>query len=343
MGTDPRTGYGPRWTMIALLAASLATAAAVAVAVPSPAGTTAATGAAAVPATVVPALPPGTVATDDGAPVPRRATGALFDGPAGDPGDHFCSGSVVGSAGGDLVVTAARCVADGDGTPARTGMSFAPGYDDDTAPFGYWTVTAAAVPPGWLQSGDPGSDVAFLTVSRAGAPPIEQLTGAYRLAFTSSDDGDDTPVTAVGYNDDDSAATTVSGTAGTLGDGQWELERPGLDQGASGGPWLTGPDDSEILTVTGGYQHPPTSPTAPTSARPPGRRTGRPAGPDEPGRRLVGPPPGPPVPRRDPGRGAPRSRRPPGRPRARRVGHPAAGPAAVRDVPRGPPRRRRAR
>ncbi len=134
-------------------------------------------------------------------------------------------------------------------------MSFAPGYDDGTAPFGYWTVTAAAVPPGWLESGDPDSDVAFLTVSRPDGPPIQQVTGAYRIAFgTPGTDGDDTPVTAVGYNDGDDDATTVSGTAGTLDEDQWQLDQPGLDQGASGGPWLTGPDDSEILAVTGGYQ-----------------------------------------------------------------------------------------
>lgn len=279
MRTDTRPGDGrsrPRWHVPGLLGAALAAAAALALALPSgtpatpPQVTTAAAGTAADPgasapatagaadpATVVPAaagpsLP--VVTAPGGTPVARPATGALFDGPAEDPGDHFCSASVVGSATGDLVVTAAHCVSDGDGTPARTGMSFAPGYDG-TAPFGYWTVTAAAVPPGWLDSGDPDSDVAFLTVSRPDAPPIQQVTGAYRLAFgTSGTGGEDTPVTAVGYNDGDADATTVTGTAGTLDEDQWQLDQPGLDQGSSGGPWLTGPDESEILAVTGGYQ-----------------------------------------------------------------------------------------
>ncbi|MCM3847016.1 serine protease [Pseudonocardia sp. DR1-2] len=277
MRTDTRPGHGPslpRWRVPGLLGAALAASVGVALAVPSWTPTTppqvataaAATAAAAAgtgavpagPATVVPvATGPSVpaVTAPDGTPVARPATGALFDGPAEDPGDHFCSASVVESATGDLVVTAAHCVADGDGTPARTGMSFAPGYDDGTAPFGYWTVTAAAVPPGWLESGDPDSDVAFLTVSRPDAPPIQQVTGAYRLAFGASGTGDDdTPVTAVGYNDGDEDATTVSGTAGTLDEDQWQLDQPGLDQGSSGGPWLTGPDDSEILAVTGGYQ-----------------------------------------------------------------------------------------
>ncbi|WP_224402935.1 serine protease [Pseudonocardia sp. ICBG1034] len=270
MRTDTRPGHGPsspRWHVPGLIGAALAASVGVALAVPSwtpttppqvttAAAATAGTGAdpaAVVPVVTGPSLP--AVTAPDGTPVARPATGALFDGAAEDPGDHFCSASVVESATGDLVVTAAHCVADGDGTPARTGMSFAPGYDDGTAPFGYWTVTAAAVPPGWLESGDPDSDVAFLTVSRPDAPPIQQVTGAYRLAFgASGTGGDDTPVTAVGYNDGDEDATTVSGTAGTLDEDQWQLDQPGLDQGSSGGPWLTGPDDSEILAVTGGYQ-----------------------------------------------------------------------------------------
>lgn len=295
MRTDTRPGNGPsrtRWHVPGLLGAALAASVAVALAVPwwtpttppqvttAAAATAAGTATAPAPTTSAPAPAPATatagaadpagpaavvpvatgpslpaVTAPDGTPVARPATGALFDGPAEAPGDHFCSASVVESATGDLVVTAAHCVSDGDGTPARTGMSFAPGYDDGTAPFGYWTVTAAAVPPGWLESGDPDSDVAFLTVSRPDAPPIQQVTGAYRLAFgTSGAGGDDTPVTAVGYNDGDADATTVSGTAGTLDEDQWQLDQPGLDQGSSGGPWLTGPDDSEILAVTGGYQ-----------------------------------------------------------------------------------------
>ncbi|WP_308818788.1 trypsin-like serine peptidase [Pseudonocardia alni] len=286
--TDTRPGRGPfrpRWQVPGLLGAALAASVGVALAVPTwtpttppqvttaAAATAAGTGAAPTPTTSATTPAPATatagppavvpvatgpslpaVAAPDGTPVARPATGALFDGPAEDPGDHFCSASVVESVTGDLVVTAAHCVADGDGTPARTGMSFAPGFDG-TAPFGYWTVTAAAVPPGWLESGDPDSDVAFLTVSRPDAPPIQQVTGAYRLAFGASGTGDDdTPVTAVGYNDGDADATTVSGTAGTLDEDQWQLDQPGLDQGSSGGPWLTGPDDSEILAVTGGYQ-----------------------------------------------------------------------------------------
>ncbi|GAA4979538.1 hypothetical protein GCM10025792_26350 [Pseudonocardia tropica] len=50
------------------------------------------------------------------------------------------------------------------------------------------------------------------------------------------------------------AALAASAAAGTPDADQWQLDRPGLDQGSSGGPRLTGPDDSEMLGVTGGYQ-----------------------------------------------------------------------------------------
>ena len=72
----------------------------------------------------------------------------------------YCSAAVVDTPAGDIVVTAAHCVASGDGTPARTGMTFVPGYHDHVEPFGMWTVTAAAVDRTWLAQGDPDHDIA---------------------------------------------------------------------------------------------------------------------------------------------------------------------------------------
>jgi V8-like Glu-specific endopeptidase len=186
------------------------------------------------------------------AAAPWPATGALFVGTADDPGAHFCSASVVASAAGNMIMTAAHCVADGDGTPPRTGMTFAPGYQNGVAPHGYWTVTSAGVGPAWLADGDPDDDVAYLTVDRPGSPPIQQVTGAYRVDFT--DPVADVDVTAVGYNTDEEEATTVSGTATPWSSTQWELDAPGLSDGASGGPLLGGPAGTEIVGVVGGHE-----------------------------------------------------------------------------------------
>ncbi|WP_060712609.1 lipase chaperone [Pseudonocardia sp. HH130629-09] len=201
--TRPRDGRSrPRWRLPGLLAAVLAASTAVVLTVPSwtpapppqvataasataagsaatPAPTTSAPAPAgapvpAGPATVAPAGPavPGpslpVVTGADGTPVARPATDALFDGPADDPGDHFCSGSVVESATGDLVVTAAHCVADGDGTPARTGMSgpWLTGPDDSEI---------LAVTGGYQQGGD-SPDVSY------GADLGPAAQAAYRSA-----------------------------------------------------------------------------------------------------------------------------------------------------------------
>lgn len=210
-------------------------------------------------ASPAPAPPPVAVAPAPAAPSAARtaagiwpATGALFGGPPDDPGSHYCTASVVSSPSGNIVMTAAHCVADGDGTPARSGMSFAPGYHDGVAPNGYWTVTAAAVDQAWLADGDPDDDVAFLTVAQPGSAQIQQVTGAYEMTFSAAAAG--AAVTTVGYNDDEEVATTTSGTATPWSPTQLQLLAPGLADGTSGGPWLTGPDDTQIIGVTGGYE-----------------------------------------------------------------------------------------
>jgi V8-like Glu-specific endopeptidase len=165
------------------------------------------------------------------------------------PGAHFCSASVVDSAAGDVAVTAAHCVATGDGSPPRTGMLFVPGYHDGETPFGVWTVTAAVVDPSWQDGADPAHDVAFLTVARNGSPPVEELTGGYRLA---ADPEPDVRVDAVGYPEFADAPTVRSGTAHRISPTQLELDAEGLYDGTSGGPWLR--EDDEIIGVTGGYE-----------------------------------------------------------------------------------------
>jgi hypothetical protein len=182
-----------------------------------------------------------------------RSVGALFDGPATDLGDHYCSGSVVDSPTGDLVLTAAHCVAAGDGTPARTGMSFVPGYHDGVRPDGVWTVVGAAVAPQFLDDADPDFDVAFLTVRPAdGDRPVEDVTGGFPIAF---DPGSGDTVRALGYPDEDDAPTVRSGVTQRFSPTQLVLPAPGLEDGTSGGPWLrAGADGPEVVGLTGGYE-----------------------------------------------------------------------------------------
>jgi hypothetical protein len=186
------------------------------------------------------------------------AAGALFGGPPDRLGAHYCSAAVVDAPSGDLVITAAHCVADGDGSPPQTGMSFVPGYHDHVAPFGVWTVTAAAVDDSWRDHADPDHDVAFLHVARDGAPPVETVTGGYHLQLNPDPV---TPVDAIGYPDFADAPTERTGTTSSFSPTQLRLDAPGLYDGTSGGPWLrtagggaAGPGVSTVIAVTGGYE-----------------------------------------------------------------------------------------
>ncbi|MET8852841.1 trypsin-like peptidase domain-containing protein [Amycolatopsis sp. NPDC004625] len=188
-----------------------------------------------------PAAPPAAAAAPAApaasAPKPAAsAVGALFAN-----GSHFCSASVVHSAAGDLVLTAAHCVKDG--------MSFAPGYHDGVAPFGMWTVASTAVADGWTTSADPDLDFAFLTVHQAGnTNSVESVTGAnvlgtnrgftHRITLTGYPDTSDSPVVCEGD-------TTQSDTY------QQRVACPGFPDGTSGGPWVTG---GAVVGVIGGFE-----------------------------------------------------------------------------------------
>ncbi|WP_326836615.1 trypsin-like serine protease [Amycolatopsis rhabdoformis] len=174
------------------------------------------------------------------------AIGALFSG-----GHHFCSASVVHSPAGDLVLTAAHCL--GGGT---SGLTFEPGYHDGIAPFGSWTVTSAAVPPGWTADADQDLDFAFLTVTRPGtAASLESLTGANQLGL---DRGFTNVVTMTGYPDTTDAPVVCTGTTTRSDTYQQRLACPGFPDGTSGGPWLTTPDPTTglgtVVGVIGGYE-----------------------------------------------------------------------------------------
>jgi V8-like Glu-specific endopeptidase len=204
---------------------------------------------AAVPAPVAPPGPTQSAQDARAAGGPWPATGPLFSGPADALGDHFCTASVIDTPARDVVLTAAHCVASGDGTPPRTGMSFVPGYHDHLAPFGAWTVTRAVVDAAWQAEGDPDHDVALLIVDQDGAGPVEDVTGGYHLV---TDPGASSQVDAIGYPDTADAPTVRSGVTSRMSPTQLQLDAPGLYDGVSGGPWLR--DGDEVVAVTGGYE-----------------------------------------------------------------------------------------
>ena len=182
---------------------------------------------------------------------PGAKVGALFL--TGLKGLHVCTASVVHSATGNVIATAAHCIS-GTGV----GVVFAPGYAAGAAPFGTWTVIGAYANPAWVQQKDPRADVVFLRVAPSpgneqGSEPVERVVGASTVSVAPVDG---TSVTATGYalgSGDSpltcSAATRTTGGFPTLPCGP-------LPAGTSGAPWITAASatgsHAELVGVTGG-------------------------------------------------------------------------------------------
>jgi V8-like Glu-specific endopeptidase len=178
------------------------------------------------------------------------AVGALFTTSHGKLADHFCTGSVVNSPAGDLVVTAAHCVS------GISGLVFVPGYDRGATPYGVWRVTKVYTDPSWQASSDPDDDVAFVQVSQPGSiVPIEDVTGAEQLATGTAARQ---LVEVIGYPEaTDEAIACRNWTREPMSD-QLEFDCGGYTDGTSGGPFLADVNSltgqGTVIGVIGGYE-----------------------------------------------------------------------------------------
>ena len=180
--------------------------------------------------------------------------GALFTVNAGKLGQHFCTASVVHSAGGDLAVTAAHCM-----TGVQGQVVFVPGYANGKEPYGAWPVAAVYTDQDWQSSQNPDDDVAFLRLSDgSGGVPVEDVTGAERL-------GTGSPVPAlvrvIGYPGDADQPLSCVNWAKGFSATQLEFDCDGYTDGTSGGPFLAGASGTSgtsgqgtVIGVIGGYE-----------------------------------------------------------------------------------------
>lgn len=180
--------------------------------------------------------------------------GTLFGVSDGSLTSHHCTGSVVDSPEGDIVITAAHCVYGGSG--AETDQAFVPEYNDGSMPYGVWNVSAVYVAPQWSADRDPDYDVAFIVVHRNGSnTPIEKVVGADSLAV-------DQPYTdlteVVGYPSDTDRPITCTNHTTEFTSTQLRWDCDGYPGGTSGSPFLTGVDPQTgrgtVVGVIGGYQ-----------------------------------------------------------------------------------------
>jgi V8-like Glu-specific endopeptidase len=176
---------------------------------------------------------------------------------------HFCTGSVVDSPAGDLVITAAHCLI------GRTAgqVAFVPDYAHGTHPHGVWVATKIIEDPTWTSSGDPDDDFAFLIVHRPGsALAIQTLTGGEVLGVGASSWQ---TVEVSGYPDDLDGPITCQNAARDFNETQFEFDCGGFTDGTSGSPLLAaaGPLGETVIGVIGGYEQGGNTPSVSYAAK----------------------------------------------------------------------------
>ena len=214
-------------------------------------------------------LPAGFAGPD--APLSGRSTvfdglpsvGALFltDAAGHSTHHHLCTASVVASAVGNVIATAAHCLSNpADGLPASSTapVLFVPGYHDGQEPYGEWAASRVLVDPHWAADSDPDYDVAFVLVHRVGAAPgarLADLVGAQAVGF---DRQRPVPVGAVGYPTATERPVACRNTLTAYSPTQSEFDCAGFADGSSGGPLLADVDPGTgrgtLVGVIGGYQ-----------------------------------------------------------------------------------------
>jgi V8-like Glu-specific endopeptidase len=179
--------------------------------------------------------------------------GALFE--HDETGEHFCTASVVDSPGEDLLITAAHCINDGDGSGYKQDIVFIPDYRNGAMPYGIWTPQRLIVAPQWADSADPDFDVGFIVLQPHDGQNIEQVLGANQLGH---DAGYQNLVRVTGYPTSADAPITCANWTSRQSATQLEFDCGGYTGGTSGSPWVTGFDPKTrtgtIVGVIGGYQ-----------------------------------------------------------------------------------------
>lgn len=154
---------------------------------------------------------------------------------------HTCSGAVLASAGGDLILTAAHCLADG------VDASFVPRFAGGAVPDEVLPVTAVYLDPRWVSEQDPMADFAIARVSPHDHRSLEASAhGGLRLGTTPAPGTD---VTVTGYAAGIGGPMSCRVPTSPSRHGFPSLRCDGVVAGFSGAPWITG---STVSGVVGG-------------------------------------------------------------------------------------------
>ena len=84
---------------------------------------------------------------------------------------HTCSGSVLHSGSGNLILTAAHCMAGG------ANATFVPGFAGNYVPANAWQIEAVYLDRRWLSTMDPLADYAIARVHRDVSGTLQSQVG----------------------------------------------------------------------------------------------------------------------------------------------------------------------
>jgi hypothetical protein len=170
---------------------------------------------------------------------PDRRIGAMF---LGSQSLHTCSGAVLDSRAGDLIITAAHCIADG------VDAYFVPGFANHAQPQDFWHLDAVYLDPRWLSDQDPAADYAIARVSTDGGRSVESEADGGFVLGPAPQQG--TSITVTGYTlGIGGGPVGCSTVTAAIERGFPALPCAGLSDGTSGSPWVS---DAAITGLTGG-------------------------------------------------------------------------------------------
>jgi hypothetical protein len=180
---------------------------------------------------------------------------------------YQCSGSVIDSPAGDVVLTAGHCVIDPESGAVAESVIFDPGYREGVKPYGDFAASSFVTTPEWSSTAgtsdpDEAGDLALLVLapSTKTGLSVEATVGALSIAFEQSREQTYTQWGYPGespYNGEIlySHTTPYAGVDSSFP----AAERPikiasDFTAGASGGPWTVGPASAPtVLSLTDYY------------------------------------------------------------------------------------------
>lgn len=173
---------------------------------------------------------------------------------------YRCSGSVINTRAGNVVLTAGHCVIDPDSGARARNLIFVPGYRNGSEPFGEWPAAKFATTARWRNTAgsrnpDEAGDVAMLTLRdrRSDGATVRQVVGALGIGFHQPRDRTYNEYGYPAAKPYDGSTLYVVRSRYAGADRSFTPAPLGIVSdftgGSSGGPWMVG-SPPVVLSVT---------------------------------------------------------------------------------------------